>query len=172
MNSPQPGTRLMIIDACVLIDYISADRYVLELIVRYVGPLYVVSPIVDEVDGINDADLSEMGLIVIEPEFEDAFTASANSEEMPTSFQDQLCLLTARRHGMACVTNDKNLRTACCNEGVECVWGLQLLLLLHEKMGIPTEEVIEIVEVIHKSNPKHITEKIVSRFNALLGKNK
>jgi len=164
LNSTQPRIKLMIIDACVLIDYISADRYVLELIVKHVGPLYVVSPIVDEVDGINDVDLSEMGLVVIEPELEDAFVAVENSEEMPTSFQDQLCLLTARRHGMACVTNDKNLRTACVVERVECIWGLQLLLLLHKSKGIPTRDVIEIAEAIHESNPKHISEKILEQF--------
>ena len=39
----------MIMDACVLIDFIKADRVVLELVVKHVGSLHVVSPVVDEV---------------------------------------------------------------------------------------------------------------------------
>jgi len=38
----------MIMDACVLIDFIKTDRTVLELIVKHVGPVHVISPIVEE----------------------------------------------------------------------------------------------------------------------------
>ena len=158
--------KLMIMDACVLIDYVKADRYILELITKYVGPVFLVSPVVDEVKNINESDLSELGLIIIEPELVDVFDAAAGTGR--TSFQDKLCLLTAKRRGLVCVTNDKVLRKACENEGVEYLWGLQLLLVLHENGGIPVEDAYKIVDLIHRNNPKHITRAIVDQFKIKL----
>jgi hypothetical protein len=58
---------------CVLIDFIKADRAMLELVVKYVGPPHVISPVVDEVNEIdNENELLALGLIIIEPEIEDA----------------------------------------------------------------------------------------------------
>jgi hypothetical protein len=46
---------------------------VLELVVKHVGPLYVTSPVVEEVKEIDDEDeLVALGLIIVEPEIEDA----------------------------------------------------------------------------------------------------
>ncbi len=107
MTKRQRNPQLMIMDACVLIDFINADRAILQLVVKYVGPLHVASPVVDEVNQIDDEnELVELGLIIIEPEIEDAFAAA--TQPGPTSFQDRLCLLAAKRHGFTCVTNDKN----------------------------------------------------------------
>ncbi|MBF0475127.1 MAG: hypothetical protein HQK59_04705 [Deltaproteobacteria bacterium] len=154
-------------DACVLIDFIKADRTVLELVAKHVGPLHVVSPVVDEVNEIDDEnELVELGLVIVEPEFEDAFAAAGQSG--PTSFQDKLCLLSAKRHGFTCVTNDKNLRKLCKQEGVPILWGLELLAELHKAGGIPGKEAEMIVQEIRKSNPKHITAKIVSHFSDII----
>ncbi|MBF0495577.1 MAG: hypothetical protein HQK58_03220 [Deltaproteobacteria bacterium] len=74
-----------------MIDFIKADRAVLEFVVKHVGPLHVVSPVVDEVNEIDDEnELVELGLVIVEPELEDAFAATGQSG--PTSFQDRLCL--------------------------------------------------------------------------------
>ena len=117
--------KLMIMDACVLIDFIKAERAVLELVVKHIGPLHVTSPVVDEVNEIDDEnELVALGLIIIEPEIEDAYTAGGRSG--PLSFEDWLCLLTAKRHGFTCVTNDKNLRKLCKQEGVSLLWGSSL----------------------------------------------
>ena len=43
---------LMIMDACVLIDFIKAERAVLELVVKHIGPPHVTSPVVGEVNEI------------------------------------------------------------------------------------------------------------------------
>ena len=104
MTRRSTSRKLMIMDACVLIDFIKAERAVLELVVKHVGPLYVTSPVVEEVKEIDDEDeLAALGLIIVEPEIEDAYTAGIQSG--PLSFEDWLCLLTARRHGFTCVTN-------------------------------------------------------------------
>ena len=151
--------KLMIMDACVLIDFIKAERAVLELVVEHIGPLYVTSPVVDEVNEIGDeSELIQLGIVVIEPEIEDAFSAAGQFG--PTSFQDRLCLLVAKRHSLTCVTNDKNLRKLCKEEGVPMLWGLELLIELHENGGIPAHRAEAIAHMMRESNPMHITAKI------------
>jgi len=164
-RSPPPD--LMIMDACVLIDFIKTERTVLELIVKHVGPLYVASPVVAEVNEIDDEnELVALGLIIIEPEIEDAYAAGGRSG--PLSFEDWLCLLTAKRHGFTCVTNDKNLRKLCAKEGVSPLWGLELIAELHKVGGIPAKDAEKIAQAIRRSNPRHTTEKIVSRFTNII----
>ena len=163
MTRRSPLPKLMIMDACVLIDFMKTARTALELVVKHVGPLYVTSPVVDEVNEIDDEnELVALGLIIIEPEIEDAYTAGGRSG--PLSFEDWLCLLTAKRHGLTCVTNDKNLRKLCRQECVSLLWGLELLAELHKVGGIQATEAETIAQAIRRSNPKHITKKIVSRF--------
>lgn len=163
----RPPSRLMIMDACVLIDYLKTERSVLELFAKYIGPVHVVSPVIEEVQEIDSPEeLIELGLIIVEPELEDAFAAA--SQIGPTSFQDKLCLLTAKRHGFTCVTNDKNLRKLCKKEKVPFLWGLQLLAELHQSGGIPAADAIAVAEQIHQTNPKHITTEIIERFTKII----
>jgi predicted nucleic acid-binding protein len=152
----------MIIDACVLIDFIQADRYVLGLIVKHVGPLYVVPSIVDEVNDLEIDELIDLGLLAIEPEVEDAFDAA--NKKGAVSFNDHLCLLTAKRQGFTCVTNDKNLRKECSKEKVPFFWGLELLRFLYNEGGMSSDSVISLAREIHQNNPRHITVEIFERF--------
>lgn len=169
MRKPGHTTRVMIMDACVLIDFLHADRTVLQLVSRYVGPVYVVSPVVEELRDINGpGDLIELGLSVIEPEIEDAYFAASNITSI--SFQDTLCLLTAKRHGLTCVTNDTSLRRLCEAEGVPLLWGLELLLALNTAGGIPQNIAEHIAQTIHETNPTHITQAILKRFKAKLSR--
>ena len=155
--------RLMIMDACVLIDFLKTERAILRLVINHVGSLYVTSPVVDEINEVDsENELEALGLIIIEPEMEDAYAASGQGG--PLSFEDRLCLLTAKRHGFICVTNDKNLRKVCDQEGVPLLWGLELVAELHMAGGISLEAAETLAKAIHQSNPKHITENIISRF--------
>jgi len=150
-------------DACVLIDYIKADRYVLELIVKHIGPVHVVSPVVEEVNEVeNEEELAELGLVIIEPELKHAFTAASTQNSL--SFQDKLCLLTAKRHGFTCVTNDKSLRKQCSAAKIPLLWGLELLATLHKSGGISAKSAIDLARQIHCDNPRHITASILERF--------
>jgi len=161
-SRPPPG-KLMIMDACVLIDFIKAERVVLELVVKHIGSLYVTSSVVDEVNEIDDEnELIALGLTVIEPEMEDAYAAGVQSGWL--SFEDWLCMLTARRGGFTCVTNDRNLRKLCRREGVPLLWGLELVAELHKLGGITGKAAYSFAESVRKSNPKHVSEDIVRRF--------
>ncbi len=169
MRAPGKTTQLMIMDACVLIGFLNADRTVLHLISRYVGPVYVVSPVVEELRDINDpGELIELGLSVIEPEIEDAYIAAGNITSI--SFQDRLCLLTAQRHGLTCVTNDTSLRRHCKAEGVPLLWGLELLLALNTAGGISQNIAEQIAQSIHETNPRHITRTILKQFKEKLSR--
>jgi hypothetical protein len=156
-------TRFMIMDACVLIDYMNGEPDLFKLISSHIGPTYVATPILEEVDSIDFIEeLEDLGLLPIEPEIEDVFTA----EEMDgqTSFQDNICFLTAKRQSFTCVSNDTSLRRQCTNADVPILWGLELILDLTKAGGILKKEASRIARDIQKSNPRHITTRILSEF--------
>jgi len=160
-------TRFMIMDACVLIDYMNGEPELFKLISSHIGPIYVATPTLEEVDSINSIeDLEDLGLIPIEPEIDDVFTA----EEMEgqTSFQDNICFLTAKRQGFTCISNDTNLRRQCTDARVPILWGLELILNLTKAGGILKKEASRIAKDMQKSNPRHITARILSDFETKL----
>lgn len=161
------GRGAVIADACVLIDFMNSAPGAIKLIAEHSGPIHVASPIVDEVREIEDEQqLVELGLIVVTPELEDMFEAASKTGSL--SFQDRLCLLTAKRWGFECATNDKRLRNACSKEDVPVIWGLELLLRLHKTGGISAADAIKIAKLIHNSNPRHVTLKILHQFQGKL----
>lgn len=84
-----PDKRLMIMDACSLIDFIKADRSLLPLISNMVGSLYVASPVIEEVHAIeNEGELVSLGITVIEPDIQDGY--EAERLRGPTSFKDNI----------------------------------------------------------------------------------
>ncbi len=85
-----------------------------------------------------------------------------------TSFQDNICLLTAKRHGMTCITNDKSLRKACSEHDVLIMWGLELLLGLVRSGGLDHKSALDIARQIHADNPRHISPKVIADFRKKL----
>lgn len=157
------GVCPLIVDANVLIDFVDTDRSVFQLLAIHVGPVHVINELIREVDGIEDEnEAHDLGLLVIEPEIEDAFTAVRGTGSL--SFEDKLCMLTAKRHGFTCVTNDKYLRKTCRDEEVPALWGLETLAFLHKAGGISTSDVKRLARNIQKSNPFYISKKIVTKF--------
>ena len=74
------------------------------------------------------------------------------------------CLLTARRYGFACVTNDKRMRNECQAHGIRLVWGLEMLSLLCQASGLPAHTAVSIAREIRSNNPRHISSPILQRF--------
>ena len=167
MSNHGPKSKSMVVDSDVLIDFIGVDRNIVSLIVRHVGPLHVISPVVDQVKDIDEEELIELGMVIIEPELADAFAAAVAGS--PIGFEDFLCCLTAKRHGLICVTNDKNLQKRCKEDGVPVRRGLRLLIDLAAKGGVSSKTAIEIAELVHQNNPKYITPEIIRRFKKALG---
>jgi len=153
----------LIVDADVLIDFIKADRNIISIIIKHLAPVYVVRQVLKQVKAIeSEEELTSLGVTVIDPEIEDLYTAAKTTS--PTDFEDQLCYLTAKRHGFTCVTNDKDLRNCCIDDGVPSLRGLRLILRLCALQRISVAEAIKIAEQIHKNNPRYITKTILKNF--------
>jgi hypothetical protein len=151
--------RFLILDANVLIDFLKCDRTIIKLICSYVGQVYLATPVFDEIKDLSENDCIELGLKLLEPELEHLLLASEPNG--PLSFQDNICLLIAKEHGLTCVTNDKPLRQRCEIEGVSLIWGIELICILVESGGITPENAKDIILRIHEDNPKYITKTII-----------
>lgn len=161
--------KLLILDSCVLIDFMNGEPKLFHLLAEKVGKIHVVTPIIEEVDSIQSLkDLEDLGLIALEPDIEDVFTALKLKGK--TSFQDQICYLTAKRYQLTCVTNDKPLRKLCEENHIPTFWGLELIIELTKLDGVSKKKALDIAKVIHKSNPIHIHERILSNFEAALNR--
>ena len=152
----------LLLDACVLIDFIKSDPLVLALIAKHVGPVHVIQPIIAEVNQLDEDELTELGVIIVEPVLEDLYPAASVTGS--TSFPDRLCALSAKRFGYTCVTNDKAFRRYCDQEKVPKCWGLQLLSELHKNGGMPAADAIDIARRIHESNPRHVGISLLEKF--------
>lgn len=157
----------ILLDSCVLIDFLKVDRSILELVVKYICPVYIIAPVIDEVNEIdNENELIDIGINIIEPEIEDAYLAS--KQEGSLSFIDWMCLFTSKRHSYICVTNDKRLRTVCKQKNISVMWGLELVLNLHSAGGILAKDAENFAKSINKINPKHINNNVLSIFKEKL----
>jgi len=157
----------LILDANILIDFCQCDRTVFKLICRYVGQIYLATPVFNEINQIDEGDCLEFGIKLVEPKLEHVLLAAG--EKGPLSFQDKLCLILAKENGWACVTNDKPLRKRCKSEGVTIIWGVELICLLVESGGLPAEDAKDIILKMQEINPKYITNSIVNRAFKRLG---
>ncbi len=66
----------LILDANILIDFFKCDRTIIRLICRYVGQIYLATPVFNEVTEISENDCIELGIILVEPELEHVLTAA------------------------------------------------------------------------------------------------
>ena len=155
-----------LLDANVLIDFQYVDLGILTLIAATVGPLYVIQPVIDEVDGVTARDLTRNGVTVLQVTTEDILSVSDRRRSL--SLQDALCVLESERRQLSCVTNDNAMRQACRDRKVDPIRGLQLLLFLVNEGGMKRARAYRHAREMRRGNPLHITEAILSRFRELL----
>lgn len=158
--------KVLLMDANVLIDYQKSDFSVLGLVNKHVGEVYVLTTIIDEVDGLDVVDCERLGLKVIEPELNQLMLAATKRGQL--SFRDHLCLIVASKASFICVTNDKPLRNACTSEGVRILWGLEIMTALVRVNAMRAADAIQTAEKIHLSNPLHIPRKLVEQFSKIV----
>lgn len=161
------AARFMLMDACVLIDYMDGEPDLFKLISSHIGPIYVATPILDEVDSIASiGKLKKLGLIPIKPEPDDGVRAENMAGK--TSSPDNVCFLIAKQRELTCVSNDRNLRKKCKASNIPILWGLELILELVKVNGLSKEKASRIAEKIYQSNPQYINMKVLERFRAEL----
>ncbi len=156
----------LVADANVLIDYARTDPSILTLHVRYFGPIYVPSVILNEVDQLDVAKCENLGLTIVNEPLE--ILLAATGQRGPLSFEDQLCLLLAHANQWTCVTNEKPLHRACKREKVASIWGLRLMIRLVHAEQLTFDSAIEVAQAIQHINPRYITMEILERFEAEL----
>jgi rRNA-processing protein FCF1 len=155
-------------DANVLIDLCEADRTVIRLISEHVGQVHVPLPVLrEEVDQIDEAECTDLGIVVVEPPLQTAIDAATRRAGL--SFHDHLCLLLARDNGWSCVTNDGRLRRECAAEKVPVVWGLEVVALLVDASVLTPEAAEEIGRAVQRSNPMFITDSVIERYLTRIG---
>ena len=158
----QKKPKVLLMDSNVLIDYQKSDFSVLGLVNKYVAEVYVLTTIIEEVDGLEIVDCERLGIKAIEPELNQLRRAAIKHGKL--SFRDHLCLIVASDENYICVTNDKPLRKACSDIGVDILWGLEIMIALVQTSSMRASEAIRIAEKIHFSNPLHITRTLIDTF--------
>lgn len=157
---------LFIVDANVLIDFLTADLEVLKLASVHLGQIYVAADVVDEVKGLTDKQCAAHGIQVVHASLAQSREAAAHADGL--SFQDRICLVLARDAGWTCITNDGALRKACDDAGVNVVWGLELMLRVVAIGGMTKQRAHAAARAIHTANPLHVTAKVVAAFEVRL----
>ena len=61
---------LLLLDANVLIDYAKTDPRALARVVQALGPVFVATPVLDEVQQLTEDDARALGITLVEPETE------------------------------------------------------------------------------------------------------
>ena len=159
---------LLIMDACVVIDFLESDRTVIRLISETVGQVHVPLPILrEEIAQLGEEHWADLGIVAVEPSLETA-TAAA-SRRAGLSFYDHLCLLIARDKGWTCVTNDGHLRRQCAAEDVPVIWGLETVALLVDAGALKRKAAAEIGQAIQQVNPRYITPAILTAYLERIG---
>lgn len=160
------ATRLLLLDACVLIDFATSDLSMLALVSAHVGQVHVPRPVFDEVEQVDEALASSMGLKLVEPTLDMLVAAGAARGRL--SFQDRICVLLAKAQGFTCVSNDRSLRSACAKEGVTVLWGLELLVELVAARALPPESARDVATQILAAN-RRIEAGVLERFLERIG---
>lgn len=120
---PKPAALL---DACVLIDLCREDSVLLSLASAHLGPILVLSPVLAEVNQLDEADCERLGIVVGEPDM--AIVMGAAGRCGGLSYRDRLCLAYARSESCILYTNDRPLLNAALRLGVDARWGLEILI--------------------------------------------
>ena len=153
-----------VLDANVLIDYWNADRSILSLAARALGPIHVPLPVLAKVDQLTHFDCEQAGLTLFEPSTEQLLEAGQGTTRL--AFDDRICLIVCRDNHWTCLTNDKALRRACTQLGIRIVWGLELMVRLVETRQLPPETALAVAEQIHFINQAFVDRAVLESFRA------
>lgn len=163
------SSKLLIIDANVLIDFLKTERSILTIVCARLGSLHVPRSLLREV-APHDLDLracEALGITVVEETLVQLDESVRSKPSPALSDTDALCLILARDFGWTCVTNDKALRKCCSEAQVPVLWGLELLGQLVEIEALTAADAVDLAKRIAETNP-YITDKLVQRFTESL----
>ncbi|MFH0907469.1 MAG: hypothetical protein V1929_01740 [bacterium] len=146
----------------MLIDFVAADLEVLGLIATWNWQFHVAPPVLSEVKALTVTQAQRLGIKICEPTLAELTEAAVRGGAL--SGRDKLCLAIAKARGWACLTNDQRLRRSCDEAGVQPVWGLEAMVIVHKAGHLSRTRAIKTAQAIGKANPRHITGEILARF--------
>jgi len=157
---------LLLMDACVVIDFHQAEPEIVALAAKHVGPVHLPTPILAEVPSLTPRTARRMGFTLVEPKMEELRVAA---EKLPgLSLQDRLCMEMAVARRWTCVTNDARLRRACEARPVPVMWALELVRAITDAEGMSDTRAVEIATRMHEQNPRGTTATTLRRFIGIL----
>ena len=148
----------------MLIDIADANEAVLGLIAQHLGRVIIPTPVLAEVDGLDELKCAALGLEVVEPTLDQLREAALPHPAL--SFADRVCMIVARDAGGTAWTNDGPLGDECDGHGVPKVRGLRPLIALVEAGALAIDVAVGTVDLISANNP-YITPPIVAEFRRL-----
>jgi rRNA-processing protein FCF1 len=158
--------RPLVGDASVLIDVADANEAVLGLIAQHVARVVIPTPVLAEVDNLDELKCAALGLEVVEPAMDQLREAAIHHPAL--SFADKVCMLVARDAGGIAWTNDGPLGDECDAHGVPTMRGLRPLIELVAVGALAIDVAVGTVDLISANNP-YITPPIVAEFRRLAG---
>jgi hypothetical protein len=153
-------------DASVLIDIADANEAVLGLIAQHLARVIIPTPVLAEVDGLDELRCAALGLEVVEPTLDQLREAAIPHPAL--SFADKICMIVARDVGGIAWTSDGPLGDECDAHGVPRMRGLRPLIALVEAGAVAIDVAVGTVDLISVNNP-YITPPIVAEFRRLAG---
>ena len=160
--------RIVICDANILIDYAKANKKIIGLITKHLYEIWVPLPVWEEVNDLSDNDAEILRLKISEPSLAQTYEA-ANMYGGGLSDEDHMCFVMARDEKAICATNEKPLRKKCEDNGIELLWGLQMMVQLCGIGKLKVDIATKTGEKIVKMNPR-ITQKVLDDFKKKLNK--
>lgn len=133
-------------DASVLIDIADANEAVLGLVAQHLAQVIIPTPVLAEVDGLDELRCAALGLDVVEPTLDQLREAALPHPAL--SFADKICMIVARDSGGIAWTNDGPLGNECDAHGVSRMRGLRPLIDLVEAGALAIDVAVGTVDLI------------------------
>lgn len=102
-------TDVYIVDANVLIGYLSSDISILTIYSKEIGQIYVPTDVLEKVKQMDTGDCNRLNLKIVEPTLEQYLEAADKIGGL--AFDDRVCFILARDNKWDCISNDKQLLT-------------------------------------------------------------
>lgn len=151
----------------MLIDLCMEDASVLHLAAGSLGQVVVLSPILAEVDQLDETEVERLNLTLIEPELELVTAASVRRGGL--SFRDRMCLLFSKTVGATLYTNDRALLNTAQSDGVDARWGLEILLELVALSQLSRSDAVALAKSICRRS-RFPADTLITEFERRLQK--
>jgi hypothetical protein len=153
---------LFVADAGSLLDIAEADPSLIQLVTTHVGDLRIPVPALVKINNAKAREIQRLGVSIHECTTENLIEAGPN--RLNLSFEERLCLITARDEKWTLVTHDLVLKRACDADGLTSACALDLLLQLLKGAHIGGETAKNIACNLRRLNPKFMTEERIDSY--------